>query len=156
MDGGGCLSRTVGALVVLILAFGVAGCGLLAEPEAGLACQEPPTEEEVLSIEPPPVVGTDPDEAAARLAEVGIIPSWRYSYLTDPPGRTLSYSECWCIVPPDGTVRDVIAEPGDQLIVFVQRAEPIPGGRPQPTQGWGCAAEEPVSRESQAEPHPSQ
>ena len=118
----------------------MSGCGLMPESPAGLACQEPPTEEEVLRVEAPPLIGHDPEEAAARLEELDIIPSWRYSYFTEPPGRTVMYTECWCVVPPDGTVSQISAEPGDQLIVFVQRAEPIPGGRPQPTQGWGCEA----------------
>lgn len=39
-----------------------------------------------------------------------------------------------------------MAELGDQLILVVERAAPIPGGRSQPTQGWDCPADEPVSR----------
>ena len=124
---------------VLLLSIATTGCGLIPEEAVGLECQEPPSAEEVLRVPAPPqAIGVDPEEAAFRIEELDIIPSWRYSYFTEPPGRTAMYTECWCVVPPDGTVSQVSAEPGEQLIVFVQRAEPIPGGRPQPTRGWGC------------------
>lgn len=126
----------VGRLLAVTLV--VAGCGIEIG-SSGLACQDPPTQAEILGQrEVPNLLGLKPAAAAERLEEAGIAPSWRYSYRTNPPGRTDGYSECWCVPPPDGEVNDVIAEPDEQLIVFVERSQPIAGGRAQPTQGWGC------------------
>jgi len=126
----------IGSLLVAAASLSACGLGM---GDTGLACQDPPTEEEILGQrEVPDVVGLTPPAAAEAIAEAGITPSWRYSYETDPESRQAGYSECWCIPPPDGAVVDVIAEPDEQPIVFVARASGIIGGRAQPTQGWGC------------------
>lgn len=129
---------TIGGLLASALVG--TGCGIEIGG-SGLACQDPPTQAEVLGQrDVPDLMGLTPDAAAEDLDEAGIAPSWRYSYRTNPPGRTEGYSECWCVPPPDGVVSDVSMEPDEQLIVFVERSQPIAGGRAQPTQGWGCEA----------------
>ena len=124
----------------LVAALIGTGCGIEIA-RSGLACQDPPTQAEALGQrEVPNLIGMNPEAAAEALDDAGIAPSWRYSYRTNPPGRTDGYSECWCVPPPDGLVNSVSAEPGEQLIVVVERSQPIDGGRAQPTQGWGCEA----------------
>lgn len=119
----------------------VGGCGLELG-QSGMACQEPPAPEVILGDrDVPDIEGMAPDVAAASLELAGIVPSWRYGYLTEPGGPG-GYSECWCVPPPDGIVEMVHADSGEQLIVFVDRqGGPIIGGRPQPQLGWGCDAE---------------
>ena len=126
----------------LLAAVAASGCGLLPEPQAGLACQQPadaaPRE---AAPQAPPVTGKTPAEAeeALQAADLGVAYTWRYSYGTDIGNRAVGYSECWCIPPPDGEVTQVeYASEIGQFIVFVRRSEPIPGGRAQPVLGWGC------------------
>jgi hypothetical protein len=129
---------------VTLLAFSAAGCGLIPEAQVGLACQEPPGPEVPIdAIGPPDVIGLAPQEAAARLdmADIRTEITWRYHYSTEAGGGPTGYSECWCIPPPDGHVSQAEYIETGQLLVMVERDEPMVGGRPQPTLGWGCSAE---------------
>ena len=127
-----------------LLAFSATACGLTPEAQVGLACQAPPGPEvPVAGADPPDVIGLAPQEAAARLdiADVSAEITWRYHYSTEAGGGPTGYSECWCIPPPDGRVSEAEYTEAGQLLVFVEREEPMVGGRPQPTLGWGCSAE---------------
>lgn len=131
----------IGVLAVLSLA--IMGCGAVGPTqEDGLACQEPPEGNwRVGSRDIPDVAGRRPGDAAESLARAGIAVSWRYQYFTEAGGR-VGYSECWCVAPPDDSVvQDVTTSDEGWLIVFVNRDEPIPGGRDQPVLGWGCEPE---------------
>jgi hypothetical protein len=132
------------SFVAFLLAAVVAtGCGLVPEEQAGLACQRPMAGAKPLEFAPPlpPLFGMTPAEADAAIqaAELDVDVTWRYHYSTEIGGGPTGYSECWCIPPPDGAVlqADYNLEFG-QLVVLVERAQPIPGGRAQPTLGWGC------------------
>jgi hypothetical protein len=133
----------IGLASALVVAATASGCGALGflEAQTGLACQQPPDEAapaaEVIEAMPD-LRGKTPDQAADLLDDVSDIEvSWRYSYLTEAGGN-VGYSECWCVPPPDGVVQQAELAEGNLYIVFVERAGPIPGGRPQPVQGWGC------------------
>lgn len=139
--GARCARRGLLAAIGILLVATTA-CGLAPETPSGLACQDPPTADEVLGDRKvPQLTGMTPDAAGQQLERAGIPASWRYEYATDPNDPRVGYAECWCEPPPDGLVRDIIAEPDAQLIVFVERSEPIVGGRPQPLLGWDCDEE---------------
>ena len=128
-----------------------AGCGFLPEPVVGLGCQPPPDRPEVVPENPErrQFLGLSPQEAAALLEaeDPGVEEvTWRYSYATDADDERVSYSECWCRPPPDGRVVDAFVTEYSQLIVMVQRDQPMLGGRGQPTLGWGCEAQPGASR----------
>jgi hypothetical protein len=133
----------IGLASAIVLAAAFSGCGGLSlfELETGLACQQPPDEPapDADVIEKlPDLGGKTPAQAAALLDGISEIEvSWRYSYMFEAGGNT-GYSECWCVPPPDGVVQQAELAEGNLYIVFVERAGPIPGGRPQPVEGWGC------------------
>jgi hypothetical protein len=139
----------VGVRLVLLLgiALSAAACGVLppespaATQETELACNEAPEGNwRVGDREIPEVEGWPPDQAAAAFDEADIAVSWRYNYATEPPEEETGtgYAECWCRAPLDGVVQSVVPSDGGWLIVMVERAAPMPGGRPQPALGWGC------------------
>lgn len=134
-------SGLAGVVVMVILG----ACGMLPEPEVGLACMPP---ESVQAVEQPVetrnefhhLLGMRPQQVEAELAEndPGVEVTWRYQYPTDAGDGKVGYSECWCSAPPDGRV--IVAEVTEfgQLLVMVEREAPIIGGRAQPRLGWGC------------------
>lgn len=126
---------------VLVVAMSIfAGCGHF-EESAGVACQEPPEGNWIVGDrDVPNLRGMTPEAAGAALDSADIDASWRYSYATDPNQPNVGYTECWCAPPPDGVVDDATTAEDGWLIVFVNRTEPIFGGRPQPELGWECAA----------------
>ena len=130
--------RPLQAVLVVVTSI-VAGCGLF-EANVGLACQEPPEGNWIVGErEVPNLRGMTPEAAAVALDSADIDASWRYSYATDANEPNVGYSECWCAPPPDGVVDNVTTAEEGWLIVFVNRTEPIFGGRPQPELGWECA-----------------
>lgn len=125
----------IGLLLAILVLLPACGLGI---GESGLACQDPPAPDERRGDrEVPAIAGLTAEEANALLEAAGIRPSWRYSYSASLNG-TDGYSECWCIPPPSGRVRDEPGNANEQLIVFVEREAPMIGGRPQPRLGWGC------------------
>jgi hypothetical protein len=133
----------IGLASAIVIAAAASGCGALRflEAQTGLACQQPPEApapaDEVIEAFPD-LRGKTPAQAAALLEDANEIEvSWRYWYLTEPGGN-VGYSECWCVPPPDGVVSTAELAEGNLYIVFVDRDSPIPGGRRQPVQGWGC------------------
>jgi hypothetical protein len=82
------------------------------------------------------VAQTTAAELAARGEAAGFVVRFNMQYSTSADGMS-GYGECWCILPPDGEVEDAFF--GDKGQLFIQlRHTPIPGGRDQPTLGWGC------------------
>jgi hypothetical protein len=49
----------------------------------------------------------------------------------------LRLNECWCTPPTEGQVSEVFWGANGQLFVVAETAMK-PGGRDQPTYGWGC------------------
>jgi hypothetical protein len=71
-----------------------------------------------------------------RIAEAqGLIVRYHLDYSTDPGGG--GYGECWCTPPNEGHVNEVFWGSNGQLFV-VAYTDMKPGGREQPTFGWGC------------------
>jgi hypothetical protein len=126
----------------LVLVIATTGCGLIPEPQVGLACQIPAGRPETVEAmrEVPNLIGKTPQETAALLEadDAGVEVTWRYHYSTQAADDTVGYSECWCIPPPDGEVSSAEITEFNQLLIFVSRDGSIIGGRPQPTLGWGC------------------
>lgn len=133
----------------LVLVIATTGCGLIPEPQVGLACQIPPGRPETVEAmrEVPNLIGKTPQETAALLEadDPGVEVTWRYHYSTQAADDTVGYSECWCIPPPDGEVTSTEITEFNQLLIFVSRDGPIVGGRAQPTLGWGCEEAEATS-----------
>ena len=65
---------------------------------------------------------------------LGLVVRYHLDYAT---GENTGYAECWCTPPPEGRVTEVFGGSRGQLIV-VAETDPKPGGRDQPTFGWGC------------------
>lgn len=136
-----------GLVWALTLVSTATGCALVPEPEVGLACQITPdaTEDFRQAAPRPELVGKTPQQAVELLEEAGDDPglpvTWRYHYKTDPANPNVGYSECWCIVPPDGRVIAADVTEFGQLLIMVERSQAIVGGRPQPRLGWGCEDE---------------
>jgi hypothetical protein len=146
------------ALVMTLLAFLVAACGLVPEAPAGLECQRMPAGggelregEDPLAPDGPlanlPVTEMEAGEVGARAEEQGYDVTYRYMYDVGPQPESGStgYSECWCVPPPPGRVFAVSYDAIGRIIVMVDSGEHRDSVRPQPVQGWGCEEEEPAS-----------
>jgi len=77
------------------------------------------------------------DEVIQVAGDAKLALAWRYSYETSATGG--SYSECWCVPPPDGRVASMFYDDAGRLIVFVASDRSMFLARPQPENGWGCS-----------------
>lgn len=142
------MMRPVGPIVarlLLLFALLVVLTGCSAVPnldQGGMACQNAGDGQQHEGIP------TDPGQPLAGIAVVGrtaadvgldaeahgLVVRYHLSYATGGSG---GYTECWCTPPTEGRVTDVFWGSNGQLFV-VADTDMKPGGRNQPTFGWGC------------------
>ena len=82
------------------------------------------------------IVGRSAADVGRDAEAKGLIVRYHLSYATRNDGG--GYAECWCTPPNEGQVREVFWGSSGQLFV-VADAPMKPGGRDQPTFGWGCS-----------------
>lgn len=81
------------------------------------------------------VVGRPPADVGRAAEAQGLIVRYLLDYATTNDGG--GYGECWCTPPTEGQVSEVFWGSNGQLFV-VAHTDMKPGGRDQPTFGWGC------------------
>jgi len=82
------------------------------------------------------VVGRPASEVGRAAEAQGLIVRYHLDYVTTNDGG--GYAECWCTPPTEGRVSEVFWGSNGQLFV-VAHTGMKPGGRDQPTFGWGCS-----------------
>jgi uncharacterized protein YceK len=82
------------------------------------------------------VVGRVPADVGQAAEAQGLIVRYHLDYATTTDGG--GYGECWCTPPSQGRVSEVFWGSNGQLFV-VAHTDMKPGGRDQPTFGWGCS-----------------
>jgi hypothetical protein len=130
---------------ILAMAFVLGGCSAVPNlDQGGMACQNAGdgTQHTGNPTDPgQPLAGIDvADRAPAdvgREAEArGLVVRYHLAYATTNDGG--GYAECWCTPPTEGQVAQVFWGTNGQLFVEADTAMK-PGGRDQPTFGWGCS-----------------
>jgi hypothetical protein len=81
------------------------------------------------------VVGQSSADVGRAAEAKGLVVRYHLDYATDGNGG--GYAECWCTPPNEGRVNEVFWGSSGQLFVVAYTAMK-PGGRDQPTFGWGC------------------
>ena len=82
------------------------------------------------------VIGRTAAEVGREAEAKGLVVRYHLDYATTNDGG--GYAECWCTPPTEGQVSEVFWGSNGQLFV-VANAQMKPGGRDQPTFGWGCS-----------------
>lgn len=143
--------RRVGApgarslVLIAAAALLIAGCSAVPNlDQGGMACQN--ARDGTLRTGNPtdpgqPLAGVDViDRAPADVGQIaqarGLIVRYHLDYATDAGGG--GYAECWCTPPNEGRVNEVFWGSNGQLFI-VAHTDMKPGGREQPTFGWGCS-----------------
>lgn len=135
------------ARFVLLSAFAVVLMGCAGVPnldQGGMGCQNAGdgTQHEGNPTDPEQplagtvVVGRAPADVGRAAEAKGLIVRYHLNYATSNDGG--GYAECWCTPPTEGHVDEVFWGSNGQLFV-VAATGMKPGGRDQPTFGWGCS-----------------
>ena len=137
--------RARGLAGLFAVAAVLMGCsGVPNLDQGGMGCQNAGdgTQHEGSPTDPgQPLAGVDivgrPAADVGRAAEAqGLIVRYHLDYATTNDGG--GYGECWCTPPTEGRVSEVFWGSNGQLFV-VSHTDMKPGGRDQPTFGWGCS-----------------
>ena len=135
-------ARQVVGLVAV--AFAMMGCAAVPNlDQGGMGCQNAgdgrqhdgaPTDpgQPLAGVE---VVGRSAADVGRAATAKGLIVRYHLDYATTGDGG--GYAECWCTPPTEGEVSEVFWGSNGQLFV-VAHTGMKPGGRDQPTFGWGC------------------
>ena len=137
--------RTRGVVTLFAVAVVVMGCsGVPNLDQGGMGCQNAgdgaqhegsPTDpgQALAGVD---VVGRPASEVGRAAEAQGLIFRYHLDYVTTNDGG--GYAECWCTPPTEGRVSEGFWGSNGQLFV-VAHTGMKPGGRDQPTFGWGCS-----------------
>src|SRR6478736_4387241 len=137
-------ARAAEIAAILVMAFVLSGCAAVPNlDQGGMGCQNAgngiqhagnPTDpgQPLAGIE---VAGHAPADVGREAEARGLVVRYHLDYATSNDGG--GYNECWCTPPTEGQVSEVFWGSNGQLFVVATTAMK-PGGRDQPTYGWGC------------------